>query len=155
VAKDVERWLETVDVLAAEAEDFHSLAQQVCTLLRDEFDHYSWVGIYMVEGDELVLLTYAGEQDTQHKRIPVGEGICGLAAAERRTVNVPDVNDDPRYLACFLSTRSELVVPIMTTDEVFGEIDIDSDKKDAFDRRDEDFLEALSDRLASWLVRHR
>jgi GAF domain-containing protein len=151
---NADRLIEAFDSLAAQADDFRFLAQGVCTLLRDEFDHYTWVGIYMVEGDELVLATYAGEQDTEHQRIPLGKGICGLAAVEERTVNVPDVNQDPRYLACFVSTRSELVVPIMKEGTVYGEIDIDSDTEDAFGADDERLVETLADKMANWLIEH-
>ena len=84
----------------------------VVEALHDGNEHYSWVGIYLVEGDDLVLGPWKGPEATEHVRIPVGEGICGAAAATGETEVVDDVNADPRYLACFPSTRSEIVVPI-------------------------------------------
>src|SRR5574340_267092 len=78
----------------------------VCRELR-RIPHYTWVGIYEVQGPELVLAAWSGPSATQHVRIPVGEGICGAAVSAKETVLVADVNADPRYLACFLNTRSE------------------------------------------------
>ena len=73
---------------------------------------YSWVGIYLLDGNELVLGPFVGKP-SPHTRIPLGRGICGAAAAEKATIIVDDVNADPRYLACSIETQSEIVVPIM------------------------------------------
>lgn len=108
------------------------------------FPHFTWVGLYAVEGEELVLRAWKGPQPTRHVRIPVGEGLCGLAARTGETVLVPDVTQDARYLACFPSTRSEIVVPVLRDGTVVGEIDVDSDVEDAFTDRDRRFLEALA-----------
>jgi putative methionine-R-sulfoxide reductase with GAF domain len=113
-------------------------------VLHDGFEHYSWVGIYFVEGDELVLGPWKGSQATEHVRIPVGEGICGAAAASGRTEVVDDVRADPRYLACFPATKSEIVVPIRYDGRVVGEIDIDSDRPAAFTQDDRAFLERVA-----------
>jgi L-methionine (R)-S-oxide reductase len=113
-------------------------------VLHDGLEHYSWVGIYLVEGDELVLGPWKGPQATEHVRIPVGQGICGAAAATGRTEVVDDVHADPRYLACFPSTRSEIVVPIRYEGRVVGEIDVDSDRPAAFTEDDRAFLERVA-----------
>ena len=120
----------------------------VVELLHDRFDHYSWVGIYLVEGDELVLAPWKGPEETDHVRIPVGQGICGAAAATGETEIVDDVNADPRYLACFPTTRSEIVVPIPFEGRVVGEIDIDSDEPAAFTDADREFLERVAALIA-------
>jgi GAF domain-containing protein len=125
-----------------------AVLRQTVDLLHDRFAHYSWVGVYLVEGDELVLGPWRGEQATEHVRIPVGAGICGAAAASGRTEVVDDVAADGRYLACFASTRSEIVVPIHRERRVVGEIDVDSDEPAAFDDADRAFLEAVA-RLVS------
>ena len=117
-------------------------------VLQEGFEHYSWVGIYLVEGDELVLGPWRGPEATEHVRIPVGQGVCGAAAANGRTEIVDDVNADPRYLACFPSTRSEIVVPIARDGSVVGEIDIDSDRPAAFDEEDRAFLEQVAELIA-------
>jgi L-methionine (R)-S-oxide reductase len=102
------------------------------------------VGIYLVEGDDLVLGPWKGPQATEHVRIPVGEGVCGAAAASGHTEIVGDVEGDERYLACFPSTRSEIVVPIAYAGRVVGEIDIDSDAPAAFGEADRAFLERVA-----------
>ena len=117
-------------------------------VLQEGFEHYSWVGIYLVEGDELVLGPWRGPEATEHVRIPIGQGVCGAAAANGRTEIVDDVNADPRYLACFPSTRSEIVVPIARDGSVVGEIDIDSDRPAAFDEEDRAFLEQVAELIA-------
>ena len=121
--------------------------QNVVDYLYKHFDKYSWVGIYFVEGKYLVLGPWNGEQATEHTKIPVGKGICGSAAQSGKTEVVADVSKDDRYLACFVSTRSEIVVPIKKSGVVVGEIDIDSDVVDAFDRMDVVFLEKVADML--------
>jgi L-methionine (R)-S-oxide reductase len=118
--------------------------QAVVDLLHDKVEHYSWVGVYLVEGDDLVLGPWKGPQATEHVRIPVGQGVCGAAAASGETEVVDDVNADPRYLACFPSTRSEIVVPIARDGRVVGEIDIDSDRPAAFGDADRELLERVA-----------
>jgi L-methionine (R)-S-oxide reductase len=136
--------LEAVDrILNRESEADEALRQTV-ELLHDRFAHYSWVGIYFVEGGDLVLGPWKGPQATEHTRIPVGEGVCGAAAASGVTEVVDDVSADERYLACFPSTRSEIVVPVAYEGRVVGEIDIDSDKPAAFGDDDRAFLERVA-----------
>lgn len=132
----------------AEAADPHQAAQRGVEVLHDRFPHYDWVGIYWVEGSDLVLGPWVGPEATEHTRIPIGTGICGAAAASGRTEIVPDVEADSRYLACFASTRSEIVVPIFADGQVVGEIDIDGSDRDAFDETDGRFLEEVAALLA-------
>lgn len=117
---------------------------EVVVYLQDHFPHYSWVGIYWVEGRDLVLGPWKGPEATEHTRILIGTGVCGAAAASGRTEVVADVSRDPRYLACFPSTRSEIVVPIIREGRVIGEIDIDSDRLAAFGAEDQRFLEQVA-----------
>jgi L-methionine (R)-S-oxide reductase len=133
--------------------DFSQALHKTVSFLRKTVAHYTWVGVYMLEGDELVLQAWDGPDPTQHIRIPIGQGICGLAAREKRTVIVGDVNADPRYLACFPYTRSEIVVPIMRGTKVLGEIDIDSDTPHAFTERDRELLEGVATLLGERYVR--
>ena len=101
-------------------------------------------GIYLVEEGDLVLGPWKGPQATDHVRIPIGQGVCGAAAASGATEIVDDVNADERYLACFPSTRSEIVVPIVYEGKVVGEIDIDSDTPAAFGPEDATLLERVA-----------
>ena len=140
--------LAEIEQIAAGGENSDDILRRVVDLLHDRFDAYSWIGIYFVEGDELVLGPWRGPQATEHVRIPVGQGICGAAAASGRTEIVDDVNADPRYLACFPSTRSEIVVPVRYDDIVVAEIDIDSDEQAAFGEADREFLERVAELLA-------
>jgi GAF domain-containing protein len=116
-------------------------------VLKDEMPDYTWVGIYVLEGQDLVLGPFRGKP-SPHTRIALNQGICGAAASTKETIIVDDVDADPRYLACSLETRSEIVVPIMRGDDVLGEIDIDSDKKAAFGPADRELLEAVAGLLA-------
>jgi L-methionine (R)-S-oxide reductase len=107
-------------------------------------ERYHWVGIYLLEGDTLILHSEIGSP-TPHRRIPLSQGLCGAAARERRTIVVDDVREDPRYLACSVDTRSEIVVPILGAGgRVVGEIDIDSDEPAAFSAEDRALLEAAA-----------
>ena len=108
-----------------------SILQDVVDLLYLLFDKYNWIGIYIVKDNNLILGPWRGIQATEHIKIPIGKGICGSAVKTGKTELINNVNNDIRYLACFTSTKSEIVVPIRRNDNVIGEIDIDSDKKDA------------------------
>ncbi len=130
------------------ARDWASALVETVRRLRDAFGKYQWVGIYWVIHHQLVLLAWDGPEPTAHGRIPIGVGICGLAAETGQTVVVPDVTKEPRYLACFPYTRSEIVVPIKRDGRVLGEVDIDSNLLDPFGSEDRVFLEAVASLLA-------
>jgi L-methionine (R)-S-oxide reductase len=125
--------------------------ERAVAALKQGVAHYSWVGIYLVDGNELALGPFLGKP-SPHTRIPLGRGICGAAATEKRTIVVDDVNSDPRYLACSIDTKSEIVVPIIQGTEVLGEIDIDSDRPAAFGPADRRLLEAVAALLAPRLT---
>ncbi|MEM2921491.1 MAG: GAF domain-containing protein [Candidatus Bathyarchaeia archaeon] len=121
----------------------HELLERVVNILRNSNERYSWVGVYVIQGNSLILEAFSGEQ-TEHRKLGIGEGICGLAAKLGETVVVPDVRMEPRYIACFPSTKSEIVVPIKVEGRVVGEIDIDSDLLDAFGPEDINLLERVA-----------
>ena len=135
------------DQLARRTDDWAELLTETVRQLATAFAHFTWTGIYLVEGDDLILGPFVGAP-TEHVRIPIGQGICGSAAAERATIVVDDVRADARYLACFVSTRSEIVVPILAGGRVIGEIDVDSDAPAAFSAGDRRHLEAVAARLS-------
>src|SRR4030095_5199890 len=117
-------------------------------ILKEELEHYNRVGIYLLEGDTLVLHNYIGKP-TEHTRIPVGVGVCGAAVAEGANQIIADVTKLDNYLACSLETRAEIVVLIRRGAEILGQIDIDSDLENAFNQRDESLLARIADLLAS------
>jgi L-methionine (R)-S-oxide reductase len=137
----------------ADAPDAKAAMERAVALLKTRRPHYTWAGIYLLEGETLVLGPYLG-QPSPHTRIPLGRGICGAAATERATIVVDDVNSDSRYLACSLETKSEIVVPIIDPRDdaaVLGEIDVDSDQPAAFTDDDRSLLEGVARELAARL----
>jgi putative methionine-R-sulfoxide reductase with GAF domain len=140
--------LDAIEQVTASEPDSDDVLRRVVDLLHDRIGRYSWVGIYFVEGDELALGPWKGPAATEHVRIPIGQGVCGAAAASGVTEIVDDVSADPRYLGCFLSTRSEIVVPISYEDIVVAEIDIDSDTPAAFGDEDRVFLERVAELIS-------
>lgn len=142
--------LTAVETAVAAHDDPTAAMEAVVGILKDRVPDYTWVGIYLVDGDELVLGPYRGKP-SPHTRITFGRGICGAAATERATIIVDDVNEDPRYLACSIETKSEIVVPIMNGDDILGEIDIDSDRRAAFTAADAELLEQVAHLLGAAL----
>ena len=144
---DHERVLEEIGAALRDERDTKSAMARAVRLLMERMPDYHWVGIYLLDGNELVLGPFEGKP-SPHTRIPVGRGICGAAVAEKATIVVDDVSADHRYLACSVDTKSEIVVPIMRGREVLGEIDIDSDRPAAFGAADRKMLEAVAGLLA-------
>ena len=133
--------------LAAQAESAptaQDLMRSMVKLLHDRMLKYNWVGFYMLEPGAqppmLVLGAFEGAM-TPHTRIPLNQGICGSAASSGLTVVVDDVAKDPRYLACSLETKSEIVVPVFAHGKVVCELDIDSHFSAAFTPEHQDFVQ--------------
>jgi L-methionine (R)-S-oxide reductase len=136
--------LQAIEELVATEPEADEILRRTVDLVHERIEQYSWVGIYFVEDGDLVLGPWRGPAATEHVRIPIGQGVCGAAAASGETEIVDDVNADSRYLACFASTSSEIVVPIHYEGLVVAEIDIDSDHPAAFGPADQAFLEAAA-----------
>ena len=119
--------------------------QEICDLLKDNVPHYDWVGFYFKNGDkrELKLGPYAGEP-TDHTIIPFGKGICGQVAESNQNFVVPDVTAQDNYIACSITVKAEIVVPLFVNGENIGQIDIDSNTADPFTADDERFLEFVN-----------
>ena len=133
-----------LDALVATSTNIESFMKGIVALLHEKLARYNWVGFYLLgkEGDRdmLVLGPFQGTM-TPHARIPLNQGICGAAASSGKTIVVDDVNSDPRYLACSLETRSEIVVPVFVRGKVVGELDIDSHFLAAFGPNDRKLCE--------------
>lgn len=115
--------------------------------LIDGLENYNWTGIYYLEGENLTLGPFFGA-DTDHRIIPIGQGVCGTAVAEDKNQVIEDVRELSNYLACSLGTRAEIVVLIKKDEKILGQIDIDSDKVGTFDQSDERFLERVASLMA-------
>ena len=135
VARRIEEIRNELTALAETVPTAQELMQAMVRLLHERMLKYNWVGFYLLEPGAqppmLVLGAFEGAM-TPHTRIPLNQGICGAAASSGQTVVVDDVSKDPRYLACSLETKSEIVVPIFAYGEVVGELDIDSHFAAAF-----------------------
>jgi len=132
-----------------------ALLRKAVRSIKSADDRYDWVGVYLVgEGEELWLHNYVGEP-TEHAKIPVGTGVCGRAVAERRNLNIKDVSKEENYLACTPETQSELVILIRAGEDIYGQIDIDSDQMSAFTEDDEIALIGIADKLAEQLAAER
>jgi L-methionine (R)-S-oxide reductase len=147
--------LSEVSTFARSANDLASLQDFIVEIIPQRLTYYNWTGFYMLDpgdSDTLVLGSFRGAP-TEHVRIPVSQGICGAAVAQNNTVIVDDVHSDPRYLACSVETRSEIVVPIRANNAVVGEIDIDSHGLAAFTAQDKDFLEKCAAIVGAFMER--
>ena len=144
VASRIEEVRTEITALAQAAPTGKDLMQGVCKILHERILKYSWAGFYMLEpGTQppvLILEAFVGAM-TPHTRIPLNQGICGAAASSGKTIVVDDVSKDPRYLACSLETRSEIVVPIFVNQQVAGELDIDSHFPAAFGIDDKNLVQ--------------
>src|SRR5271156_5541703 len=144
VTTRIEEVRNEITVLAQSAPTAKDLMQGICELLHARMLKYNWVGFYMLEPGAqppvLVLEAFVGAM-TPHTRIPLNQGICGAAASSGKTVVVDDVSKDPRYLACSLETKSEIVVPIFVAKRVVGELDIDSHFSAAFGPEDQELVQ--------------
>lgn len=124
----------------------------ICELLKSNIPYYNWVGFYFRNGDkeELVLAPYVGAP-TDHTIIPFGKGICGQVALSNQNFVVPDVSAQDNYIACSITVKAEIVVPIFVNGKNIGQIDIDSNTPDPFTEDDERFLEFVCEQVATLL----
>lgn len=124
--------------------------QEICNLLKQSVDYYDWVGFYFAQHEmqTLHLGPYAGAS-TDHTIIPFGKGICGQVAVSNQNFVVPDVTLQNNYIACSLTVKSEIVVPLFVEGKNIGQIDIDSHKINAFTTEDERFLEFVNNQIAT------
>ena len=124
----------------------------ICQLLQDNLDAYDWVGFYFANhtNKTLHLSAYVGEP-TDHLTIPFGKGICGQVANSDANFVVPDVTSQDNYIACSITVKAEIVVPIFIDGKNIGQIDIDSKTVDPFTKADEKFLEFVNEEVATLL----
>ncbi|MGO3182380.1 MAG: GAF domain-containing protein [Aequorivita sp.] len=136
-------------ILANERESMEQRLKEVCELLQTTVGYYDWVGFYFANESEktLHLKAFAGEP-TEHTVIPFGKGICGQVAVSNKNFVVSDVKAQDNYIACGITVKAEIVVPLFKNRKNIGQIDIDSHVEDPFSEEDERFLEWLNSEVA-------
>ncbi|RYC51928.1 GAF domain-containing protein [Flagellimonas olearia] len=141
-----------LSIIADDSKTVDTRLGEICELLRSEVSYYDWVGFYFRNGDkeELKLGPYAGAP-TDHTIIPFGKGICGQVAVSNQNFVVPDVAAQDNYIACSITVKAEIVVPLFVNGENVGQIDIDSNTPDPFSEEDERFLEFINEKVAGIL----
>ncbi|MCZ4318125.1 GAF domain-containing protein [Aequorivita viscosa] len=140
-------------ILANDTESVNERLTEVCELLQTSIGYYDWVGFYFANEAEqtLHLKAFAGEP-TDHTVIPFGKGICGQVAVSNKNFVVADVKAQSNYIACSITVKSEIVIPLFKDGKNIGQIDIDSHIEDPFSEQDERFLEWVNEEVAKILV---
>jgi len=125
---------------------------KVCEVLQAKVSYYTWVGFYFANESEktLHLKAFAGEP-TEHSEIPFGRGICGQVAVSNTNFVVPDVQAQDNYIACSITVKAEIVIPLFKNGKNIGQIDIDSNTANPFTESDERFLEWVNEEVAGIL----
>jgi len=136
--------IENIKLAITDKSSETDVLQAAIELIDGFSDGFNWTGFYMMRGDILEVGPYIGPE-TPHTKIELNSGICGAAASRQESIIVDDVNSDPRFLACSVSTRSEIVVPLMDGDNCLGEIDIDSNQTSFFTEEDRLMLEKAAE----------
>ena len=136
--------------LISRSSSLDATLKEVCELLKTSIPYYDWVGFYFKNGEkeELKIGPYAGAT-TDHTIIPFGKGICGQVAVSNKNFVVADVSSQDNYIACSLSVKSEIVIPLFVNNVNIGQLDIDSNTIDPFTHEDERFLEFVCESVAS------
>jgi L-methionine (R)-S-oxide reductase len=146
--------IDNIRIAVAEQKTEIDILRTVAELIDSFSENFNWTGFYLMRGDHLEVGPYVGPE-TEHVKIELNRGICGAAASKKRSVIVDNVLDDPRFLACSATTRSEIVVPLMDGETVLGEIDIDSDQPSYFTSDDRQMLEAIANVVVARLKQVR
>lgn len=133
--------LPQIESLVSGEKDLIANMANIAAVLHDTFGFW-WTGFYRVEGQELVLGPFQGP--IACTRIPFGKGVCGAAWQQKKTIIVPDVHQFPGHIACSSASNSEIVVPVMRSNNVVAVLDIDSRDFNSFDSIDQYFLEQIA-----------
>src|SRR5215216_481664 len=132
---------EQLRALVEGEEDATANAANLASLVFHTLPDLNWAGFYLLKGGELVLGPFQGKPACV--RIALGSGVCGTAAASRRTVVVENVHEFPGHIACDSASNSEVVVPLLRGDELLGVLDLDSPSLGRFDAEDAEGLGEL------------
>ena len=146
--------VDNIRIAVAERASEREILASSVELINAFSEDFNWTGVYVMRDGRLEVGPYIGPE-TEHTVIELSKGICGAAAQEKRSIIVDDVRSDARFLACSLSTRSEIVVPLMDGEQVLGEIDIDSNRPASFTADDREMLEAIAAEIVARLKQLR
>jgi GAF domain-containing protein len=141
--------IKQLHALSEDEKDSIAILSNASALLNQFLTEVNWIGFYLWKENELVLGPFQGLPACI--RIPNGKGVCGTAVAERKTQRVADVMQFPGHIACDSASKSEIVIPIITGDTIYGVLDIDSPITDRFDEVDQTYLEKFVRRLEGFL----
>ncbi|MAH82684.1 MAG: histidine kinase [Flavobacteriaceae bacterium] len=135
---------------------FKESLDEICKTLKEKIIHFDWVGFYFADHKrkELFLYSFAGNE-TEHKKIPFGKGICGQVALSNKSFNVPDVEKEKNYISCNVNVKSELVVPIFLEGQNIGQIDVDSKSLNPFNNDDVRLLESVCNLIAKKMITNK
>ena len=138
-----------IDIVNKYSSNKTLVLEKICSLLKEKIDYYDWVGFYFIDENEkkLILRSFAGKP-TEHEKIPIGKGICGQVANISKSLIIDDVSKEKNYISCDIEVKSEIVVPIFVNGLNIGQIDVDSKKINAFDKKDENFLIQINDLIS-------
>lgn len=142
--KNRKKLIDDIQIAIADLKTKNDVLHVSIKIIDSFSDGYNWTGYYMLHGKHLEVGPYIGAE-TLHTKIELNSGICGAAVSNQKSIVVDDVNADPRFLACSISTKSEIVIPLMDGDNCLGEIDIDSDKPAFFTEDDKFMLEQIAE----------
>lgn len=142
--------LPQIDSLLNPDEPLISNLSNVTAALKEAFDKINWVGFYFLKNEKLFLGPFQGK--VACTVIEVGKGVCGNSVSRRETIIVDDVDKFPGHIACDADSRSEIVVPLMNREEIFGVLDVDSYQLSAFNLTDKHYLEVLCKLIVTKLV---
>ena len=133
--------IKQLKILLNKKDNFLSNLSNLAAALKQSFDKISWVGFYLSDGNKLYLGPFQGH--VACAEIELGKGVCGTSAEKRESIIVPDVDKFPGHIVCDTGSRSEVVIPVIKNDELFGVLDIDSYKYDSFNETDRKYLEEI------------
>lgn len=152
-AKDYSLLLKQLNTLIEGETDEVTLLANASALLNQFLEEINWVGFYIWKEGELVLGPFQGLPACT--RIAYGKGVCGTAVKQRETIRVADVTQFPGHIVCDAASQSEIVIPIIVNDSVYGVLDIDSPITDRFDKTEQTYLEEFVKIIESQLVHIR
>lgn len=136
-----EMLVKQIKILLDKNDNIISNLSNFTAALKQTFNKISWIGFYLYNGNELYLGPFQGK--VACTKIKIGNGVCGTSAEKKETIIVPDVDKFPGHIVCDVESKSEIVVPLIKGDRLYGVLDLDSTILNAFTETDKKYLEEL------------